>query len=86
MLDITTKENIILYLSQWIEIVRIEDRDKYLVIEGRQRDTTSLRKIARNSRNLISSIKKISTGSLTDLSSSRGKLKNGFRRLILSCF
>ena len=36
MLDITTKENIILYLSQWIEIVRIEDRDKYLVIEGRQ--------------------------------------------------
>lgn len=64
MLDITTKENIILYLSQWIEIVRIEDRDKYLVIEGRQRDTTSLRKIARNSRNLISSIKKISTGSI----------------------
>ncbi|HPC35289.1 MAG TPA: site-2 protease family protein [Candidatus Marinimicrobia bacterium] len=64
MLDITTKENIILYLSQWIEIVRIEDRDKYLVIEGHQRDATSLRKIAHDSRNLIRSIKKTSAGSV----------------------
>ncbi|HRD19146.1 MAG TPA: hypothetical protein PLB60_08840, partial [Candidatus Marinimicrobia bacterium] len=75
MLDITTKENIILYLSQWIEIVRIEDRDKYLVIEGRQRDTTSLRKIARNSRNLISSIKKISTGSIDRFIVKPGKIE-----------
>jgi len=62
MLDVTTKQNIILYLSRWIEIIRVSEDDQNLVIEGRQRDTTSLRTITRHSGGLIFSIKKAKIG------------------------
>ncbi|MCK9483647.1 MAG: site-2 protease family protein [Candidatus Marinimicrobia bacterium] len=58
MLDETTKQNIISYLSQWIEVIRVREEGWNLVIEGRQRDKTSLRSIARHSGGLIHSIKK----------------------------
>lgn len=66
MIDITTRQNIILYLSQWFEIIRVDEEGQNLIVEGHQRDATSLRKIARNSGNQIHSIRKVSSNS-TDL-------------------
>jgi membrane-associated protease RseP (regulator of RpoE activity) len=59
MLDVTIKQNIILYLSQWFEIIRIGEDERYLVIEGYQRVPAALSRIARRSHHLIRSIKKV---------------------------
>jgi len=63
MLDTTTKQNIILYLSQWIEVIHVGEDGENLIIEGRRRDQTSLRKIVRNSHHLIRSLKKVTSDS-----------------------
>jgi len=63
MLDTNTKQNIIFYLSQWIEIIRVGEDEHQMIVEGRQREAVSLRKIARGSHHLIRSIRKESSGS-----------------------
>ncbi|MFH1212458.1 MAG: site-2 protease family protein [Candidatus Neomarinimicrobiota bacterium] len=62
MLDINTKQNIILNVSRWIQIVRVAEDGRYIVVEGFQRDETPLTEIRNQSRQLIRSIKKVIVG------------------------